>query len=169
MYIICHYGEVGLKGRNRHFFEETLVENIKKALVSIDFEYVKRISGRIIIKLSNLDEKQKEIIVSHLKKVSGLVHFSFADSCSQDIKSIEEAVLKMAQATNFYKFRVRVNRSNKEFPFTSPEIEREVGAYILKKFKAQSSKSKQNSKFKAQSPKLGIRVELENPDVTFYI
>lgn len=43
MLVICHYGEIALKGDNRKFFEEKLVENIKKTLQAggVVFDYAK--------------------------------------------------------------------------------------------------------------------------------
>ena len=32
-FIICHYAEIGLKGGNRKFFEEKLIENIKTSFI----------------------------------------------------------------------------------------------------------------------------------------
>ena len=69
-HIICHYSEIGLKGKNRRFFEEKLIENIKKlALNPSDFEFVKRISGRIIVKLTKGNYKKEEEIADNLKNV----------------------------------------------------------------------------------------------------
>jgi len=162
MYIVCHYGEIGLKVKNRYFFEEKLVNNIRKSLGFGNFEFVKRISGRIIVKIRLLDEEKEREVVSKLQKVFGLSYFSFAYSCQQDIQTIEKASLKIAQKNAFRSFRVRVSRSNKKFPLTSPEIEAEVGGYILNKF--QNSRLRQGFGRQAK-----IKVDLENPDITFYI
>jgi len=55
-YLICHYHEIALKGKNRKFFEEKLVENIRRVFEPAHFEFVKRISGRIIVKLTKEGE-----------------------------------------------------------------------------------------------------------------
>ena len=34
--IVIRYGEIGLKGKNRGFFEKKLVSNIKHAMVGLD-------------------------------------------------------------------------------------------------------------------------------------
>ena len=52
-YTIIRYGEIALKGKNRRFFEEKLVANIKEKLsrqLPESFEFIRRISGRILIK-----------------------------------------------------------------------------------------------------------------------
>ncbi len=58
-YAIIHYAEIALKGGNRAFFEGKLVENIKQALKSQQYDSVKRLYGRILVKLnkkSNIDK-----------------------------------------------------------------------------------------------------------------
>ena len=49
--IIIHYGEIGIKGKNRSFFEKKLVDNLRWSLKNSDIISVKRISGRIIIEI----------------------------------------------------------------------------------------------------------------------
>ena len=61
-YVICHYSEIGLKGKNRKFFEERLIESIKENLDSFWYRKIKRISGRVIIEVTEQGmKKQKEI------------------------------------------------------------------------------------------------------------
>jgi adenylyl- and sulfurtransferase ThiI len=61
-FIICHYDEIGLKGGNRRFFEEQLRKNIESVFrqkAPEEFEYVKRISGRIIVRLAEKAKVKK--------------------------------------------------------------------------------------------------------------
>ncbi len=156
-YVICHYSEIGLKGKNRRFFEEKLVENIKRSLKPHFFEFVKRISGRVIIKLTGLTKegikKQKEIKAS-LKNVFGIVNFAFAENSKQEIESIEKKTLELLRGKKFKTFKISTQRSKKEFPLTSQEINEKVGEYILKKAKGKRQK---------------LKVDLENPDITCFI
>ena len=48
--IVVHYGEIGIKGKNRSFFEKKLVENIRWNLKDFNLT-IKRVYGRIIIDL----------------------------------------------------------------------------------------------------------------------
>ncbi len=155
-FVICHYGEIGLKGKNRKIFEEQLVKNIKSALRPTDFKYVKRISGRIIIEL--LKEAEQRKLEKSLKNVFGIVYFAFAENCKQEIKEIQKKALeKLAQASlrakgsgaEFKTFKISTQRSKKDFPLTSPEINEKVGEFVLKKMKK--------------------GVDLKNPDITCFI
>ena len=156
-HIICHYSEIGLKGKNRRFFEEKLIENIKKlALNPSDFEFVKRISGRIIVKLTKGNYKKEEEIADNLKNVFGIAYFAFAFNCPQTMKNIQEKVFEIFKTKKFKTFKISTQRSKKEFPLTSQQINERVGEYILKNFKFQISNFK-------------IGVDLENPDITCFV
>lgn len=148
-YIICHYNEIGLKGNNRRFFEEKLIGNIKRSLDFSFFQSVKRISGRLIIKLTPEGEENQEKIKEALKNVFGLAHFSFAQEVKQDIEVIQEWAFKILKQKKFESFKIFTQRSKKDFYLTSPEINKKVGGFIVKK--------------------LNKKVDLENPDVTFFI
>lgn len=134
-YIICHYHEIGLKGKNRKFFEEKLVENIKKTLPKGAFEFVKRISGRIIVKLNEKGVKKEKEIKKVLKNVLGMVYFAFAVECKQEILSIKKKALEILRKKRTKSFRVSTKRSKKEFPLTSQQINEKVGEFIVKKLK----------------------------------
>ena len=142
-YFICHYHEIGLKGKNRKWFEEKLVGNIKRALPKDSFESVRRISGRIIIK------KKKEGAGDFLKNVFGVAYFAQAISCFQGIEIVKEEACRILEKKKFKTFRITTKRSKKDFPMTSQEINERVGAFIVKKLKRQ--------------------VDLERPDITCFI
>ncbi len=95
--VICHYSEIGLKGKNRKFFEEQLIRNIKEKLNSSSFSFVKRISGRIIIELTKKGEENKELVKKDLGLIFGISNFSFSQKVPQDIEGIQENVLKIAK------------------------------------------------------------------------
>jgi len=161
-FVICHYAEIGLKGKNRRFFEEKLVENIKKSLTRKKGQRpfrarilkVKRISGRILIELK--EKVNEEEIKNSLKNVFGIAHFSLAVSCEQKIERIKKKAVEILKDKVFKTFKVETQKSKKDFPFSSQEINEKVGEYILKKSKIQNPKSK-------------IKVDLENPELTCFI
>ncbi len=134
-YIICHYHEIGLKGKNRKFFEEKLVENIKKALPKGSFEFVKRISGRIIVKLTQRGIKQKNEIKESLKNVFGIVYFALATCCDQRLEVIKQTTVEILKKKRFKTFRISTQRSKKDFPLTSQEVNEKVGEFVIKKLK----------------------------------
>ena len=46
--ILLRYGEIHLKGKNRRFFENKLIENIKRRLDGIEYEFLYKRSRYII-------------------------------------------------------------------------------------------------------------------------
>ena len=148
-YIICHYHEIALKGNNRGFFERKLVENIKSFLPKESFDFVKNISGRIIVKLNKNSIKKREEIERVLGNISGIVHFSFADNCKQDLRVIKKKSVDFLKQEKFKTFRVSTKRSNKKFEESSQQINEEVGAFIVQE--------------------MNKKVKLKNPDVNLFI
>ena len=145
-YAICHYDEIGLKGKNRKFFEERLIQNIEKVLQS-DLYKVKRISGRILIILKEgCDENH---ISKQLLNVFGIANFSFAVSCEQNIDIIREKAVQILEAKSFQTFKIDCSRSNKEIALTSQGVNEKVGEEVLQK--------------------LTKKVRLKDPDITLFI
>jgi thiamine biosynthesis protein ThiI len=144
---IVHYSEIGLKGKNRAFFEKSLIDNLRKALWGTEYAYVRRISGRLLVELkenSDLDEIQKR-----LSKIFGISHYTLAYASQQDITRLQSDALSLVQGCDFHTFKVEAKRSQKSFPLTSPEINAHVGGYIVEH--------------------TGAGVDLENPDLTCFI
>jgi len=154
-YIVCHYHEIALKGKNRKFFEEKLIDNIKNlALKSGDFEFIKRISGRIIVKLTKEGIQGQKEISNNLKNIFGIAYFVFALDTEPKIKLIQEKALDLFKNKKFKTFRITTQRSEKDFPLTSQQINEKVGEYILKKLKTKNK---------------NLKVNLEKPGATCFI
>ena len=49
-YVLVHYSEIALKGRNRTYFENSLVDSLRKALKGLGMDQVKRLYGRILLR-----------------------------------------------------------------------------------------------------------------------
>lgn len=148
-YVVCHYHEIGLKGKNRRFFEEKLVADIKRVLEPELFEFVRRISGRILVKLTKKGSKKEREIKESLKKVFGLAYFAFAVNSDQKIEAIKKKTLELLKAKKFKSFKIATQRSKKDFPLTSQQINERIGESIVKKLKKQ--------------------VDLKNPDLVCFI
>ncbi|MDP2749229.1 MAG: THUMP domain-containing protein, partial [Nanoarchaeota archaeon] len=121
--VICRYGEIGLKGENRQFFEKQLCKNIRAELIKrkISFRFV-RVRGRLLF--------YTDVKVDFFRNIFGLVSFSYATELLPDISVIKEELkkLKIKEGT---KFRVSAKRVEKIIDMNSMEIERELGAFIL--------------------------------------
>ena len=126
---LVHYGEIGLKGKNRSFFEKKLAQNIKLSLQGMGCAEVRRIYGRILVMLQ--PEADVTAIQERLGKVMGIAHFELALAAEQTIDAIQAAALELLKGKQFKTLKVETKRANKRFPLTSPEVSAAVGAHLL--------------------------------------
>lgn len=137
MHVIIHYGEIALKGRNREYFEKKLLDNIRERLsffAPAALLSAKKISGAILLELSSEGERECEKVQKALEHVPGIVNFAFASRFGQDLEELKEGVEKFFSDGHFETFRITTRRSDKRFPLTSEELNRQLGAHIFHKF-----------------------------------
>ncbi|MBO4570229.1 MAG: tRNA 4-thiouridine(8) synthase ThiI [Clostridia bacterium] len=125
--ILIRYGEIHLKGRNRSFFENLLVSNIKAAVKPYG-AVLSHTSGRYI--LSNFDEKNANKLSEVLKNISGIVSFSLAIVCASVYDQISNVVIDLSKDLKGT-FKIEANRADKTFPIKSPELAKMLGGVIL--------------------------------------
>jgi len=130
--ILVRYGEIALKGKNRRYFEDALQQNIKRALAGTGAE-VRRRQGRFLV-LTPREEGDQ--VLDLLSRVFGIVSISPVFSAEASLESIQETAAALVESLppTLNTFKVESRRPNKNFPLTSPEINRLVGAYLLKRF-----------------------------------
>ena len=136
--VLLRYAEVALKGDNRGFFEKKLAINAQKLLqreLGKDHSVeISRKHGRIILDTDwNTDAK------TALKRVFGLSSFSPMRRVTTDMEMIiqaclEEVELYVKEYGHPETFCVRSRRSDKVFPESSPEIDRQIGTRIVEKY-----------------------------------
>jgi thiamine biosynthesis protein ThiI len=151
--VVVHYKELALKGRNRPWFIQLLVRNLRTALRGLPVRTVRSIMGRIEIELA-LDQGDDADVVwtrvrERVRRVFGIANFSYANRGPHDFTALADAILHDLGDRVAESFRVSATRADKRLPFTSPQIEREVGGLI------QEAKN--------------WRVNLDNPALTIHL
>ena len=130
--LLIRYDEIGLKGRNRRHFENQLVSNIRYALRDIKNIKIDKIHGRI---LGRVDLTDAEKCTTRLTQIPGIASISIGNSMEPDFDKMAELGVSLIheklQTQGELKFCVRTRRSNKGFPFTSREVDFEVGSRIM--------------------------------------
>jgi thiamine biosynthesis protein ThiI len=132
--IIAHYGEIGLKGRNRSFFEGKLVTNIKKALKRVapgNVFSVRRLYGRLLITLDPANEPPREEITDALRDVLGLVYFAWAYTVQPDLEKIKARVLDLLGEKSFNTFRITARRPDRNFPVSAQRLNEILGEAVV--------------------------------------
>ena len=129
--VICRYGELALKGKNRGLFESRLVSNIKDCLKRNNISgRVEKIYGRMFV----FTEDAK--ILSVLKDVFGLVSISPAISVENDVSKITSEVLDYVRSLKpkGKSFRITASRTDKDFPKKSQEMAVLLGSAVVDEF-----------------------------------
>jgi thiamine biosynthesis protein ThiI len=126
--IVVHYKELALKGRNRPWFIKILIRNLRTALRDLDVRSVRSVMGRIEIDLGA--ETSWDAARDRIRHVFGIANFSRAARAPHDFDALAAAILADLGDQHVASFRVSARRADKRLPFTSPQIEREVGGRI---------------------------------------
>ncbi len=145
--LIAHYHEVGLKGRNREFFEEALVRNLKRALRSTGYVRVRHLFGRILVEFE--EGAPTAEAAARAARVFGLAYVGLGRIVEPEMEALEETALELIGRESFESFSVRARRSYSGFAASSHDINVAVGQRI--------------------KDATGARVDLGNPDATAYI
>lgn len=146
--ILLKDGELALKGLNRRTFEDILIKNIRQRLRHSvgEFKFIRSQSTTVIEPNDeNIDFEKAVDIIQH---VFGVVGISRAAQCEKDIEVIKQTAYEYLndELTFARTFKVEAKRSDKKFPYNSPQICNEVGGFLLSKFHH-------------------LKVDVHNPDV----
>lgn len=134
--ILLKDGEIVLKGLNRRTFEDVLKKNIRHAISHLGSFEIKSAQSIIYVKPLSDDIDLDEACLK-ISRVFGIVSYSRAAICEE--KTLESIIAtapvyleKELKAVKT--FKVEARRSDKRFPYKSPEICAELGGVILDKF-----------------------------------
>ncbi len=136
--VLARYGELWLKGRNRIEFERCLARNTRRALKQVAPEAaVEREHGILVIRAG----EQTREATQRLLDVFGFSSLSAARGCDHAFESIARTGAEEMRATlarwpsrDPIPFRVETRRSDKRFPKTSVELDREIGDCVMVEF-----------------------------------
>jgi thiamine biosynthesis protein ThiI len=163
--IVVHYKELALKGRNRPWFIKMLTRHLEAALADLHVPAIRSIMGRIEIELatpanpeSQIPNPEWEQLRDRIRKVFGIANFSYAGRSSHDFEELARNILAALGDRQAESFRVSATRADKRLPFTSPQVEREVGGLI---------KVAKGWRVNLDRPALTIHIEML-PDRAFY-
>ncbi len=158
--ILVKYGEIILKGLNRSKFEDMLIRNIKKVVGKENILSVRK--AQAVIYIDPAPHCDSDVIMEKLRKVFGIVFIAKAGVFPKDMDVIlskgADYVCEALYGCNT--FKVEAKRSDKKFPFKSPEISREMGGAILSRL--------HKIKVDVLSPEATVRVEIRDNEAYVY-
>ena len=149
--ILIKNGEIALKGLNKNTFEDTMIRNIRRRMAHLGKVDIKKSQSTVTVSpaCEFFDMDAATDIVS---RVFGVSAYCTAAEIEKDMSVIRKTAAEYLEneLMGAKTFKVLAKRSDKKFPLTSPEICREVGGYLLSKFK-------------------NLSVDVINPEVTVVI
>jgi len=129
--ILLRYGEIALKGRNRGAFIRQLRRNVRAALKAHGLRgEVRSVGSRVYVRTDDV-----EAALDPVSRVFGLVSLSPAVEAPREMDAIASECVQQAQEAGVgpnVSFRVRARRSDKTFPYISPDINRLAGEAIVR-------------------------------------
>lgn len=134
---LIKYAEIGIKGKNRYMFEDTLVSRIAHVLRSVEGQFeVYKSQGRIYVKAQGgYDFEEAVDAMQHVFGIAGicpLLQFEdqgFEDLCKRTVSYMDETY-----PDKHLTFKVLARRANKRYPLDSNQINERVGEAVLEAF-----------------------------------
>lgn len=145
-FILCRYGELSTKGKNRRDFTNKLLQNIKSQLRGFENLTYEKQYDRLFIHLNGEDG---HAVADELQHVFGLSSFSLAMKVEKDLDVIAKAALEHIHDQKGTTFKVIARRHDKSYEHISDTINRHVAALIL-----------QNTE---------LKVDVRNPEISVWI
>lgn len=153
--LLVKFGELFLKGRNRHEFIKLLKWNMMKKLRGI-YSKIEETQGRLLV--SEYDEKDEDEIIERLQTVFGLIGVAPAVEFDTTMENIENQV-KQISMLGVNTFKIETKRADKSFPMTSMEMDKYLGGVILEKYP--------NLQVDLYEPEVVIKVEIRTNGKTY--
>ena len=155
--ILCYQGEMALKGLNRGSFEAVLSKSMRQRLRNLgDYKVYKAQSTMYVEPNDAQAEENFDEAFRRIQQVFGLAGLARAAVCPktfEDICNMAEAYLGDT-LRGIKTFKVEAKRADKSFPMKSPELCRELGAFLLSKHP--------HLRVKVKDPDLVVMVEVRD-------
>ena len=150
---LIKYAEIGVKGKNKHLFEEALAQQVKYALKRCEGEFkVTRTEGRIYVHaLSDFDYEETVDNLKTVFGISGICPVVYVED--EGFEKLADAVVSYIDSVYQDKhitFKVQARRARKNYPMNSMEINRLLGEAVLEGFSE-------------------MKVDVHHPDVMIHV
>ena len=153
--ILLKNGELALKGLNRHTFEDILIKNMRRRLSDLG-QFRFSISQSTIMAEPMDEGIDLDETADRLTRVFGFAGLSRAAAVEKEMDVILAAAgdYLSAQLLAAQSFKVDAKRSDKKFPFTSPQICSELGGILLERYP--------HLQVDVHNPELTVNVEIRD-------
>ena len=153
--LLIKYGEIGIKGKNRFIFEDTLVRRILEALAPLPGEFsARKEQGRIYIDLEGAFDFDDTVhALQHVFGIVGICPVRIVqDEGIEQLKTDVVNFVREAYDRHDQSFKVVTRRARKNYPIPSMEVNAILGESLLENF--------QEMQVDVHEPELTLHVEI---------
>lgn len=149
--LLLKYGELILKGANKNVFENAMLRDIKRKVAPFGNFEVNKAQSTVFVEptdeLADIDGA-----LEACRKIFGIVAVCRAAVCEKNMETILAVVREYIPAylSGCKTFKADARRSDKTFPYNSPQISAEVGGAVLESVR-------------------GIKVDVKAPDIVVMV
>ena len=159
--ILLKCGEISLKGLNRRRFESILLSNLRHRLRRVGSFSCQILQSTVTVSCLEQDPPEALLLgapslmdraYDECLRVFGFVSAVRARGCPKELPLICELAAEYLREplSRARTFKVESKRADKSFPYPSPQISAEVGAFVLSRFPH-------------------LKVDVHNPDFTVHV
>jgi len=161
--VLVRYGEVGLKGDNRAWFEQRLADNLRRAAAHLGPYRIRNLRGRLVLAADHVPTEKgdpwavAEQAAGVAARVFGVVGAVPALEVPAELAAIEDAAVTLvdrhlpSEGDPALTFKVAARRSNKAFALDSMQLNHHLGAHLLRRFGSR------------------LRVDVHRPELTLHV
>ncbi len=155
--ILLKLGEIALKGLNRRAFEDVLIKNIRRRLKDAGEFSVYSRQSTVYVEPKD-EDVDMDLAEERCGKIFGVVAYTRAGAAEKDLGRICEKAAEYLEEPleDARTFKVECKRSDKKFPYKSPEVSAQVGAHLLEAFP--------HLRVDVHSPDITVRVEVRETE-----
>ena len=143
--MLLKFGELALKGRNRPLFVNALERNLRRLTADLGGLEVRHRGGVFIVS----SQAPQEALVERCLGLPGVSVVQPAVRCERDAAAAADTAVALLRGRPGRTFAIRATRRDKRFPLRSIELSRVIGDAVR--------------------VRLGLDVDLSNPDLSAYV
>lgn len=127
--ILATTNEVSLKGGNRKWFEQKITDNVKNVLEDLPLDKVQRPRWRVLVSFTEPVPFRE--VARRMATVFSIASIMPVEKVGHTTDDIIAALPNKLEGLTPSSFAVRCLRSDKTFPKTSTELERDIGTAVV--------------------------------------
>ncbi|MDA1188936.1 MAG: THUMP domain-containing protein, partial [Chloroflexi bacterium] len=157
MDVAIRYHELALKKKNRPWFVQHLVDNVKNA--TRDLKGRKVWHGAEYIGVEVEDEALWPVVSQRVQDTMGIAKYFRVYRLPLDLDAVQELIGEQVSQRTFGSFRISAHRASKKFPVKSDEMNRRLGAFV---------QELSGARVNLGNPELEISVDVLHKEILVY-